>query len=146
MKKTKLFIILIVCTMLFCGCDSKSYQTMLDASPERQAGTYWVNKEKSFVFYTDNAYKQHGFICVDSDVTEVEIYMVARGGFINVHCNGDESRIIEKWNFAVVTDDEFNVTVKETTFFNIGDQLSFHKVSQQEYESILESIGAINSN
>lgn len=137
-----LVIIFIIMAVILSGCDSESFRQMLDNSPERQPGTYWSNEEKTVLFQVDNNYKEFGVIYTESDIINIYIYMVARVEIFNVHYDDADSDAFEKWDFTVISDREFTATVKKTTYFNVGDELTFHKISREEYEASLESMGA----
>lgn len=153
MKKTVSLLLVLAISIFLCGCPSKAKTKEMEMSPQFQPETYWMNEDRTFMFHVDGNYNDFGIIYIGSEIVNTCLYMDWSMNSYEI-CNRDDfnaetGRVesveyFEKGKYKVISDSECIFTFNETTCFNVGDQITLHKVSQQEYEEVLESIDAVD--
>ena len=153
MKKAVIILLVLAISVFLCGCPSKTKTKEMEMSPQFQPETYWMSEDKTFMFHVDANYNDFGIIYTGTEIVNVCLYMDWSMNSFKV-CNRDDfnaetGRVesveyFEKGKYKIISDSEFTFTFNETMFFDTGDQLTFHKVNQWEYESVLDSIGTVD--
>lgn len=117
-----------------CGCDNSKMKSAITDSPSNQPGTCWTNNNENVFLYVDNDLKISGYILNEERWIPITATMAIRNGVVLLYqseagSSGEKPLLIEKWNcIEILSDEEFSVTVSETTFFSIGDQIIFHRI------------------
>ena len=119
----------------------------IENSPERQFNTAWANSDNTIYFKILCNGDVNGFIKTEYGINDVNFVIGAQQGEIivyplNVKVNNENNIItynfsdrIEWWCADFYSPDEFVVTVKESTYFDVGDTFVFHKVDNTNIEA-----------
>ena len=153
-KKAFLMFLFIVVTFSMCGCDSKKLIQEAEMSPAGQPETYWISEDTTFMFHVNSNYNKCSIIYTGSEIVDTYLYMdhhmssfkiCDRDDFNSKSGRVESVEYFEKGKYKVISDSECIFTFDEATYFNVGDQIAIHKVSQQEYEETLKKIGAVDN-
>ena len=133
MKKTLSIIILFTLAAMLCACLPIT-PLYLQRRPGGQLNTKWVSEDGTIVFEVNDKYQITGtmnvngetieFYMADDPRTGLHIYPLAvmEEEFI------DDTTRYEYWKCSYISKKKCVATVKETTFFKIGDRITFHRV------------------
>ena len=133
MKRFYIMIVVVAITMIvLSSCRYKSWQ---GKRPCDQPNSEWMSENKSITFFIDKNGAGTGKIVNDNEVidihigigpaTEIEIFPLG-----NVVDNVVTGRSIEYWTGSFIQQEEFVATVKKTTYFKVGDKITFYRVDK----------------
>ena len=101
--------------------------------PCEQPNSIWVSDDNNIVITIDSHQRGRGIIKIDDKEIEfiftngpgynIDLYSISAEN----HIGQNEDEHYENWNGNFVNKNKFIVTVKETTFFTVGDKIIFHK-------------------
>ena len=134
--KNKYFSILII-ILLFCS----ACQNPIVAArrPTSQANTKWKSEDGSIVFSVDNNNLATGEMIIDNETIEfclstdfgIDMYLFPID-VLNEDGPIDTSDRYELWICSYKSKEKFVAKVEETTFFNIGDKITFYRESERK--------------
>ena len=105
----------------------------------RQLNTKWVSEDDTIVFSVDNNHLVTGLMSMGDDSIEIGILCEPEAG-AGLHIypiNVLEEEVIstkdqyEYWLCSYKSEKEFIATVKKTTFFEEGEQITFYRVDDE---------------
>ena len=131
MKKIICIVLILVMSFSLYGCFYRAY---LGKRPSDQPGTEWVSEDGSIIMRSvDNVVV--GTMTFDDKVIDVHITNDSPTGtwlYLYPASVLDEGVIItspyEKWSCSYKSKEKFVATVKETTFFEEGQTITFRRV------------------
>ncbi len=114
---------------LNCG-----YYYYLENRPSGQENTVWSSENGKILLCIDEVGR--GKISFEKNGNITECYFVSdRGYFADVYSkevfetNIETSEAhYERWAYTEVKKDTFTITVEETVFLKVGDEITFHKI------------------
>ena len=134
----KFFQILVVIMILLLVLNACMTPSKYKWKVNQQPNTKWVSEDGTISLYVkinDNSIQTTGTICTNGEL--IDIYMIegpARSTEMHIYpidVLKDESISskdkYEYWTCSYKSDEKFIATVKETTFFNVGDEITFLK-------------------
>lgn len=139
--------------LILCSCKNPLVYKL---SPAHQANTTWSSTDGSITFHMDNNCETTGTITVNEETHDVVIYFDA-GTSMHVYSadiledtqepyeHENEYYLREKWSCVFTSKSTFYIKVKETTYFEIGDTITFKKVNNTEDEKIVDDSKPPNS-
>ncbi len=132
-KKTKCVAFCMIFSILFllsmCGCIYKSYR---GKRPGDQRNTDWVSTQGDIRFHIKETGIGIGTMCVGEETIP---FGIATGPAISIDLyhiddNGEHVGVsFESWIGDYKDKDTFTATVKRTTYFKEGEQITFVKVN-----------------
>ena len=132
MKKVLYFTIIVVIVML-CGCQYKEY---FGNRPCDQPETKWVSEDGTIVFSVGENSLSTGTIQVgDTEIdvfisigpaTQIQVYPLE-----SVDGNTVNGFPFETWHGDFKHDNRFTATIEETTYFEVGERIVFHRVDSE---------------
>lgn len=132
MKKVICVVIYItVILLMFSGCQNPFNA---ERRPTGQINTKWVSEDGTISFYVDEHYTATGTYIGDDKT--INLYLVCDYGtgmyvypinWIGVRL--DPKYKYEFWLCDFKSKTQFVATVKETTFFEVGQEITFNRVS-----------------
>ena len=141
MKRIICFTItLVIILITLTGCWwYKSFQKNI---PIEQPNTKWISENKQVTFWVDENGHVTGIIENGDDIISVEFGMGITTDILiyfleNVKPNEDGSGdivtgpILEHWSTEYDHYDHFTVTVERTTYFHVGDKITFYRVDEE---------------
>ena len=138
MKKYILLVITLSILLNLLGCLYKNYEGNL---PIDQPGRKWVSEDGSIVLYTNENQKTTGSMVVNGDEIPF-VFSNGNGvsiGIYSIEVQNQSVRDVkdryELWVGDFNRKDKFTVTVKETTYFEVGQKITFYRVDDDEDSS-----------
>ena len=132
MKKIKIIVVFFLSVALLAGC---SYRSWDNKRPCDQSGSKWESSEKTIVFSVDENGVGIGKMTVGQKVLEIHIAIgpttqICIYPLENVKGNRVELPYYERWIGTFKKASEFTATVVETTYFTVGEQITFYRLSE----------------
>jgi len=143
MKKTKIITVisLLLLTIVLTSCNPSD-----PFEPFNQPGTKWISEDGSIFFYvqTDKRDITPNASILDKNGNIIELFSCASGGFtiefyspegvtyddeldcLKLHL----AKRCEWWHLSQIEPNSFVAKVLETTFFEVGQKIKFHKVDE----------------
>lgn len=130
MKKYQLLTLLCVLCVLMSAC--KKYKYWLGNRPMDQPNTIWVSKDGTVTIEVDENKRATGYFIIDGKRTD--FYLTARAVTIEVYSidvlemtglHPDDQ--YEEWAADFTYGDHFTVKVSKTTFFKVGQKITFYR-------------------
>ena len=148
MRKNKKVVILLTVSILLLslhGCRLKpSIETQAN-KPCVQLKTYWVSKDYRMLFYVESESLCSGKMLDETGCLYDVMFCFDFGHGVDIYplsmCETNTIQHSLCMVEMIATDyypDHFSVTVKDTNYYQNGDEFTFQKVSKQEYENALE--------
>lgn len=143
MKKFKKFTIVFFITfiILFVLYSVFFYKSYYGKRPCDQPYSQWISEDGQITFSIDENGAGTGVILIDNEkinihigigpATEFKIYTLE-----SVKGNVRTERFFEYWVGDFREYDNFTATVKETTYFNVGDEITFYRIGDYPKESL----------
>lgn len=128
-RKWTVLIICLICLLALTSCPNPFVEAV---RPTNQENTRWESEDGRIVFTVDENKYTTGVIRMEDD-SVVEIYVVEPIGIGNTIfiCPIDDiEKIYEWWSCEYKSRKEFTVTVDQTTFFEVGQTIIFHRVEE----------------
>lgn len=105
--------------------------------PADQSESKWASEDGRISFQIDKVSKLgYGTMVLDdgSIVNIIFFAGVTDGKTITIYANIDEEqeKIIETWYGDFIRKDRFTATVRETTYFEVGQKITFHRVDEDK--------------
>lgn len=127
-----LLIFVLSISLICCACQNP---IVAKRRPCNQPNTTWTSDDERIIFTVDTNNWAKGKMIIDDK--PVEFYMTNDMGSgmhiypITVFENNiiDEATKYEYWLCSYKSKNKFVITVKRTTYFNIGDTIEFNKVA-----------------
>ena len=130
MKKWLLLLLCFVLAVSLLGCMYKSY---IGRTPCDQPNTVWVSEDKRITVKIDD--QNHGTGVLVTEGGEIEFIFISAGPTIYLYKPEAKDRLglypeeqYERWVGSFRYYDRFTATVEETTFFEVGDKITFYRV------------------
>ena len=120
------------------GCGLKPSKETIERMPVYQQGSVWASENGEADFTVEYANKCIGKINLPDEQIDV-IFRFGLGWIqvfpIDIYYAQTENEdygwpgeyLLEYWHADFYSNDEFSVIVKQSTYFNVGDQFVFHK-------------------
>ena len=109
------------------------YKTYIGREPTWQPYTTWVSEDGNITIKIDSGGEGSGTIVADEDT--IPFYYAAAGPTLYLYKSeaADSPAIYQEWQYECWVGsfryyDRFTVTVEETTFFEVGDKITFYRV------------------
>ena len=132
MKKTiYMFCFLLVISIIFITCQNP---TIIEKRPCSQANTKWVSEDKTIVFYVDDNYQATGTMNIENETVDFYMTNDTGAGMHIFPLSVLEEDIIdtedkyEYWLCSFKNKRKFVATVKDTTYFEVGQEIIFYRV------------------
>ena len=112
------------------------WESSKDKRPCEQPNSIWVSDDNNIIINIDSQQRNKGVIKIDNK--EIEFIFTNGPGYnIDLYSISSENRLglneeehYENWSGNFVNQNKFIATVKETTFFTVGDKITFHKKTE----------------
>lgn len=136
MKMKNNILIAVLSIFIILGLISCQNPTIVKKRPCSQPNTKWVSEDNTISFYVDENCVSTGQIDIDGEI--VDFYLTNDMGLgvhlfslkvldTNIETLEDE---YEYWLCSFKSKKKFIATVKRTTYFHVGDKITFYKVNQ----------------
>lgn len=134
LKFTLALLLIILLAVLCTNCVKHTYKSYLGLRPCDNPGTQWASEDGDISFHINERTLGEGVmynsghsinICVIFDMA-VGIYVYDSA---NVSDTAAEGPIYEIWEGNYTSDHSFVATVIKSTYFDVGDKIEFHRVS-----------------
>lgn len=134
MKKHFKFFIVTSMILILTGCRNPFIEYK---RPDNQLGSKWLSSDKSIELVIKSDYDQDSICTVEFDNGETRaFYLTFDYGFgmylydesaSYTHTFNDDTRY-EHWNCSFMGKRKFVATVEKTTFFEVGQEITFYRV------------------
>lgn len=119
----------IAITLMQSGCIYKSW---FGKRPCDQPNSEWISDDKSISFYIDQNGSGTGKMIIDKEPIDIHV-AIGPATEINIYPLKETDDLtygeyLEYWIGTFNESDTFSATVKETTFFEVGDEISFYRI------------------
>ena len=113
--------------MIFISCNRAWAYTR---NPTAQYNTKWISDDKSITFSVDNNGNATGTMILDNQVLKFCLYSDVSGIYIyTLDQDGNKSEnMCESWLGSYKSKKKFVATVKETTYFQVGQKMTFYQI------------------
>ena len=113
-----------------CGCVPPKWA---ENHPNAFPDTIWATADNSVVIEIDtfSGHYKRGYINIGNETLEVFFSLPKRPDICvrtAAQIESGEAECLESWNAQTPEKDKFVVTVMKTTYFNVGDTLTFYNV------------------
>ncbi len=131
--KFTLIIVAIILVFVF----SSRYEHYFYTRPCAQKNTSWVSNDGEISLSINDLGK--GTICFNKNGSEISLYYcdvhdysahIYDAKVLETKVTSEEDRY-EKWKYLNVKNDEFTIVVEKTTFFEVGQEITFYKTRTQ---------------
>ena len=117
---------------MFCGCQNP---IIAERRPTAQKNTSWVSEDGLFVFYVDEHYRANGTYTLDDKTINLFLFCDYETGMQVYPISVIDTRLepkdpYELWDCAFKSKKRFIATVKESTFFEVGQEIEFFRVDE----------------
>lgn len=129
---------MIGCLAIVLTCTGCFYKNWIGKRPCDQPGTKWVSEDNRIQFSVDENQLAVGIMKIDKNEIEilftngpsieVDIYSRAAIGRLDYY----PEEHYEYWIGDFKNKDQFTATVKKTTYFEIGQKITFYRVDDGE--------------
>ena len=106
--------------------------------PIDQPDKRWVSEDGDIMLYTDKTQRTTGSMIIDGKEIEI-LFRDGEGKNIYIFPNETKVQDIKKcyelWVGDFILEDEFTITVKKTTYFKVGQKITFYRVDDEEDSS-----------
>ena len=125
--------IFIILAISFIFLSAKKYEHHFYTRPCAQKNTSWVSKDGEISLSINDLGK--GTICFNKNGSEISLYYcdvhdysahIYDAKVLETKVTSEEDRY-EKWKYLNVKNDGFTIVVEKTTFFEIGQEITFYK-------------------
>lgn len=136
-KKINLIGLIISIMIMLDAC---AYPSAYKWKISNQLNTKWISEDGTIVFSVNDNHLVTGTIDVNGKVMEIYIVTEPEAGtgmhiypisVLEYESKSEEDKY-EYWICSYETEKEFIATVRKTTFYGVGQKITFHKVSQEE--------------
>lgn len=132
-SKMKKYLALLLVLLLFILSSCRN-PIIMKREARSQPNTEWLSDNGKISFSVDDAHQIYGYIEID-DGEKVKFYFATdMAGNIRIY-NADESddgvishASLEYWKCSYPSSKKFTATVEETTFFEVGQKIVFHRL------------------
>lgn len=112
------------------------WESSKNKRPCEQPNSIWVSDDNNIIINIDSQQRGKGVIKIDNK--EIEFIFTNDPGYnIDLYSISAENRLglneeehYENWIGNFVNQNKFIATVKETTFFTVGDKITFNKKTE----------------
>ena len=128
----KIVILLVILSILLTGC----YKSWLGKRPCDQLNSKWISEDQTMYFEMNEPGIGTGYVLHNGEKVEVifvfgistvlELYMPEAIDRLGLY---PEERY-EVWSGSFDQADSFSATVKQTTFFTVGQELKFYRIDE----------------
>lgn len=145
MKRVVLCVTFLTLFSLFLsGCNPPN----IDNMPTAQNNTTWEETNGKVYIVVDDNHVATGYLNVNNEIIEVYFYMNASYPYHNFSIspisayNQESGRVVEPektiefWNAVFYAENEFAVTVDESTYFRKGEEFVFYRTHGTEDGSL----------
>jgi hypothetical protein len=130
----KIVIWLITFSILLTGC----YKSWLGKRPCDQPNSKWMSEDQSTYFEMDESGNGTGYLLLNGETVEflfmcdiaTKIMLYAPEAIDRLGLYPEET--YEIWSGSFDQADSFTATVKQTTFFSVGQELKFYRIDDPE--------------
>lgn len=131
------FIIFIIAVVLYGVC----INWYKGNRPSDQPGTEWFSEDESIVIHVDKNNQSTGSMIIGG--TEIPfLFLDGQGEVIYIYSIDARNRDVlypedkyETWMGSFNRKDKFTVTVEKTTYFEVGQKITFYRVDDEEDSS-----------
>ena len=109
--------------------------------PSDQPGTEWISEDESIVVHVDKNNQSTGSMTIDG-VEIPFLFVDGQGEVIYIYSIDARNRDglypedkYETWMGSFNRKDKFTVTVEKTTYFEVGQKITFYRVDDEEDSS-----------
>lgn len=145
-KRIKIFAIVIlaffVMLFIFRVIGTLKYYYYLETRPCSQENTVWSSEDGKILLYVDSYNRRVYF---EKSDTYIKCYFASFPGYYASIYSWDayenerlglyEDEHYETWNYLTVKKDTFTVRVEKSKFLNVGDIITFNKVSEGDNDN-----------
>ena len=124
--------LLVVALLLFCSaCQNPVTVTR---KPRNQPNTKWASYDERIVFSVNNTQNAIGELLIENERIPFYLTHDMGNGMYLYNLNVLESNVertedqYEYWICTYKSKKQFTATVKQTTFFKVGEKIEFHRV------------------
>lgn len=133
-KPVVILLLIILLAVLCTNCVKRTYKSYLGLRPCDNPGTQWVSEDGDISFFTSESGDGIGVLYTGGQ--SIDIYIVFDIAVrLNVYHpeNISDDAItgfpFETWEGDYTSDQSFVATVVESTYFDVGDEIEFYRVS-----------------
>ena len=128
----KIVILLVALSILLTGC----YKSWLGKRPCDQPNSKWMSEDQSMYFEMDESGIGTGYLLLNGETVEflfmcdiaTKIMLYAPEAIDRLGLYPEET--YEIWSGSFDQADSFSATVKQTTFFTVGQELKFYRMDE----------------
>lgn len=136
-KHLKLLAVIIPVILVLTGCKNIFIEYK---RPDNQLGSKWISSDKSIELVIKSDYDHNSFCTMKFDTGETRkfflafdygfgMYLYDESVFYTPAFN-DDTRY-EHWNCSFINRRKFVATVEKTTFFELGQEITFYRVDEK---------------
>ncbi len=149
MKKFFLFVTsIVIITSMLTSC--LFYKSWFGKRPWDQPNTNWATEDNTITFSIDENGFGTGKIVIDGETVDIHI---AKGDAIEIVIDPLENVIgdyvygdsIEYWAGDFYRSDRFTATVEKTTYFEVGEKLTFYRIDDDSSQTTAGSTSGTTS-
>lgn len=128
-------LLLIVLFIVLCtNCVKRTYKSFLGLRPCDNPGTQWVSEDEDISFCTSESGDGIGVLYIGGQSIDIYIVFDMAVGINVYHPENISDNAItgfpfETWEGNYTSDQSFVATVVESTYFDVGDKIEFHRVA-----------------
>lgn len=128
----KIVILLVALSILLTGC----YKSWFGKRPCDQPNSKWMSEDQSMYFEMDESGIGTGYLLLNGETVEflfmcdiaTKIMLYAPEAIDRLGLYPEET--YEIWSGSFDQADSFTATVKQTTFFTVGQELKFYRMDE----------------
>ena len=129
-----ILLVIIVC-LTFLVINVCRYRSYLELRPSSQKNTTWSSEDNQILLHIDESGK--GKLTFEENGSVIECYFVSEQGYCasvydiealeNNRLGLYPEEYYERWAYSKTTKDSFTIVVEKSTFFEVGDKITFNK-------------------
>ena len=132
------FVLSLALIFVLAFCSACQNPIVVERRPCSQPNTKWMSEDKKIVFTVDDNNRATGKMILDGET--IEFYMTNDMGSgmhlfpIKVLKDSiiDTNDEYEYWLCSFKNKKKFIATVKETTYFDVGEKIVFHRMDEED--------------
>lgn len=133
-KPVVILLLIILLAVLCTNCVKRTYKSYLGLRPCDNPGTQWISVDEDVSFFISESGDGIGVLYTGGQSIDIYIvFDIAVGIYVydseNVSDTTIEGPLYEIWEGDYTSDQSFVATVVESTYFDVGDEIEFYRVS-----------------
>lgn len=133
-KPVVILLLIILLAVLCTNCVKRTYKSYLGLRPCDNPGTQWVSEDGNVSFHISESGYGTGVLYTSAQFINIHVSFDMAVG-INLyyaedfHNNARTGFPFETWEGDYTSDQSFVATVIKSTYFDVGDEIEFYRVS-----------------